>query len=223
MADTMIILLATTLIFSTTTGVSPASAHEPTHHWTCHLGGGGNDGKCYYHWPNAERGWHYLSEVPSHARTAIHEGAHSITDGHALTARHDSSAPSHIHWDSFCTGACVTNFSEDDGAEHILSFAIHFDSGWSWNTDTSLGHGGFSTPDLWNVAAHEWGHAVGLGHSDVGAGHECDSSNDVDSGWATLTEWSSCVADGHTEQRNLHDADYTGRCQVYSHAHGWSC
>lgn len=201
---------------------APAAAHTPTSHWTCWLGGGGSGGLCFYHWPFAERRWHFMSNVPSNARDAIHKGSHTVTDGHALQAIQDSNAPNHVHWDSVCVVACVTGWvSENGSAQHILGFQIHFDSGWNWNRNTSLSHGQFTGLDLWMVAAHEWGHAVGMGHSTTGFGHDCTSSSTWGT-FATLAQ-GDCLIGGHTEQRTLDSHDRTGRCEIYSHAHGYAC
>jgi hypothetical protein len=200
---------------------SDAAAHEPTSHWTCFQGGGGFDGRCWFHWPNATRTWHFLGEVPSGPRGPIHNGSHTITDGHALEAVEDGAAPNHVHWDTRCGVACVVGYETGTG-QHILGFQIHFDSSRSWNTNTSLGHGDFTRLDLWMVAAHEWGHTVGLGHSTRAFGHDCTGRNNVNTDWATMTQ-GDCLIGGHTEQRSLQEADRTGRCQVYSHAHEYAC
>ena len=52
-----------------------------------------------------------------------------------------------------------------------------------------------------DVAAHEFGHYAGLGHSDVSS--------------ATMYP---TVAAG---QSSLHTVDRRGRCQIHGHAHGW--
>ncbi len=45
-----------------------------------------------------------------------------------------------------------------DFYDHLLEGDIHFDSDERW---------GRNHTDLLTVAAHEWGHAIGIGHSDV--------------------------------------------------------
>lgn len=201
---------------------TPALAHTPTDHWTCFLGGYDNPGRCFYHLANASTAYHYASNVPSSARTAIHAGNHTIIDDHPLSAVEDPDSFNHILWSSNCDVACLDRWTTVSSGEHITGFDLNFDPSVSWNTNTSLGHGAFSTLDLWSVAAHEWGHAVGMGHSETGLGHDCQEPSVVNTNLATMTQ-GACITGGHTERRTLHEDDFLGRCQIYSHAHGYAC
>jgi hypothetical protein len=201
-------------------------AHTPTSHWTCYEGGGGSPGLCFFHLNNAFAYYHYQSEVPTGPRDAIHRGTHTIMDDHALQLTETASATNHVHWDTFCQVACMVEKSRNTAAQHITGFDVHFDPGAGpasgWNQNTSLGHGAFTTLDLWSVAGHEWGHAVGMGHSSSAFGHDCTSKTTVNNAWATMTQ-GQCLIGGHTEQRTINNDDFTGRCQIYDHSHGYAC
>lgn len=184
---------------------SAALAHQPPADggWTCHNGNGrfDNPGDCWFHWPDAQRTWHYLGEVPDNAKAAITAGRDEIVAGHPLSAPIDADAPNHIHWDTTCYVACVVGWSYNNAQEHIIAFQIHFDSSFAFHRPASGTHGSFSNLDLQMVATHEWGHAVGLGHSATLYGHDCSGSGNVNNGWATMTQ-GQCLIGGHTEHKD---------------------
>jgi len=71
---------------------------------------------------------------------------------------------------------------------------IRYYEGWSWND----GPGSVSGWDLQSVATHEYGHAVGLGHSSVSG----------------TTMWPS-IGGGTTSQRSIHSDDILGLQAAY--------
>ncbi len=71
---------------------------------------------------------------------------------------------------------------------------IRYYEGWSWDD----GPGNVSGWDLQSVATHEFGHAVGLGHSSVGG----------------TTMWPS-IGGGTTSQRSIHADDIAGVQAAY--------
>lgn len=201
--------------------------------WTCSEGGleiGGavlDPGNCFDHWSWADNRWHFLSEVPSSQRAVIRPSTGVWESGHALNFIEDSSAASHVHWTTSapCSIACVTQVTLDIGGtanDHIETFQVYFNSSQSWNTSGGASHGTFDGKwDLKGVATHELGHAAGLGHSTTGDDGHSGYNNAV---VATMcSPGSTCMPKSHTEYRDLHTDDITGRCQIYYHAHGYSC
>lgn len=79
--------------------------------------------------------------------------------------------------------------------------SIEFESDQNWNTCSSCTS--FDGYDLWAVAAHEFGHIAGLGHSTSPS--------------ATM----SGISPGSTQERTLNSWDRKGRCQIYGHTHDY--
>jgi|GEM_PF-2991205 len=232
-------MLLATLLAAAVVPLLPTEGVEATHggiingEWTCYGGGleiGGavlDEGDCYFHWSYADNAWHHLSEVPTAQRNAISPGVTPWESGHALNFVYDSGSPSHVHWTSSapCSIACTSGVTIVDVGgtpnDHIETFQVYFNSSQTWNTNGSASHGSFSGWDLKSVATHEWGRTAGFGHSITGDdGHSGYNNSAV----ATMcTPGSTCLPQGHTEYRDLHADDIEGRCQVYYHAHGYSC
>ncbi|MEN8240166.1 MAG: matrixin family metalloprotease, partial [Actinomycetota bacterium] len=168
----------------------------------------------------AEAEWHFSGfQQDQTLKTIVRKGRNEWVDGHALHLPINSASPNHVNWDTVCTVACA---ALTRGAnEHITAFQIHFDSDWAWNLDYTASHGTFTNLDMRSVAAHEWGHVVGLGHSTRGYGHDCASGSGTMGTMAQGT--AGCINNGHTEQRSISVKDEEGRCEIYSHAHGYSC
>ncbi len=203
----------------------PAAAHTSDGTWTCSGGDPvttpGDDGDCWRHWPNASRSWHFSgSGISSAERQVLRLGRDQWTNGHVLSAPENSSAPSHVANNASCYVACATVTPGSNS--HIVRFTLNFDSGTTFNLAFSSSHGWATNLDLRSVITHEWGHAVGLGHSTRGYGHDCTSSSTVGT-FATMAQ-GDCLNPGHQEQRTIDNRDVYGRCQIYSHAHlGWGC
>ena len=65
----ILFLISITLVgpFGSSTIAAPAFAHTPDGTWTCHGGEprDNNNGQCFYHWPDAQRSWHFVSGFPA--------------------------------------------------------------------------------------------------------------------------------------------------------------
>jgi hypothetical protein len=205
--------------------VQPAGAHTPDGTWSCSRGEPqqvpGDTGDCWRHWPYASREWHFSgSGISSTERTILLLGRDQWTNGHVLDAHENSGAPSHVINDTACYVACVAVVYGSNS--HITSFTLRFDSSYTFSLAYTSSHGSATSLDLRSVVTHEWGHAVGLGHSTRGYGHDCTSSWTIGT-FATMAQ-GQCLNPGHQEQRSIDSRDVYGRCQIYLHAdHGWGC
>ena len=96
--------------------------------------------------------------------------------------------------------ACLYGASIDWEWRHITGGIIVFKGAVNWNM--SSGPPAWDQMDLASISAHEFGHAIGLGH-------------------ATANQIMSGVSPGE-QRRWMQTGDYNGRCQVYYHAHGYA-
>ena len=223
------VLAVATLVAALWSFQPSAMAHNPpaNNDWNCFADTNAN---CWYHWPNATRGWHFSGTVPTDVRNNVRGARNTITAGHVLSAPEDGSAPSHVYWrGTVCNVACMIPVTLDGPNDHILTFELNFDDNLSplpvdWWFYPFIAHGYMDDLDFLQVSTHEFGHAAGLGHSQRDAGHDCEvaTTTNEDNNWATMTQ-GVCLLGGHLEQRTLHQVDIDGRCDIYNHAHGWSC
>ncbi|MBI4936460.1 MAG: matrixin family metalloprotease [Actinobacteria bacterium] len=175
------------------------SAHTPPdsgYQWTCHNGEGqlGTSGGCYRYVVGASLVWHF-------------EGG-GFTPQNLSDVRFGSGL-----WDQ--TNGHQWNYTEDAYPPDGLSgFPVYFRTAMICGSSSSVGctstavNGNvisvtqmqFRSPSNWKWAAgHEFGHALGLGHSSLN----------------TTIMWH--ISNGVTA---LTAPDIEGRCQVYGHALG---
>lgn len=212
----MLLIAAVSLLAPVAFFSSPVGAHTSDGTWNC------IQQNCtgWRHWPSATRDWHFSgSGISGDEQHILSQSLDQWESGHALNGPINGNSPNHVFNDTFCAVACVV--STFGSNNHITGFALHFDSNTNFDMDHHNAHGVNTELDLRSVVTHEWGHAVGLGHSNSGAGHDC-SAGTVEGVFATMTQ-GSCLIPGHQEQRFLDAADIFGRCQIYSHAHNYSC
>lgn len=85
----------------------------------------------------------------------------------------------------------------------ILRINMKFDSAENWYTGT--GTPSSNQFDAWSVAAHEFGHAVGLGHTNL----SCSG------GSSTRPTMCAYYSSGQTYARSLHSDDSNGLNYIY--------
>lgn len=124
-----------------------------------------------YGWPQNNTTWRFSSSVPLSFYDSIRHGANVWTWVYPSSwyFTEDSASSSYIQYGAIDgSGGTLASFSPYTYVNYpnVLSrFTIKFDSIEPWNV-------GFDSPtsnemDLIGIAAHEFGHAVGLGHTNV--------------------------------------------------------
>lgn len=191
----------------------PVDAHTPSQSgwtWTCVGGDGTNQdaGSCggmtvsnppVHHTDASARFWYNASVLANGWTADIDIGfrAWDQTNGHQFNYTKESSDTAN-NANVSVTGSVICGSSSKIGCTAFSQTGGHINEGGAtikFRTNTSAG----LRADL---AAHEFGHYLGLGHS----------LNSV-----VIPTMRSVIAEG---QQNLHSYDMNGRCQVYGHSHG---
>jgi hypothetical protein len=198
----------------------PAHGHTPDGSWTCKNGDPGqSNGNCYVHQMNGIAYWYFSNAFPPNAYDAVRVASYSWhwDPVHAEENIYGSNS-AEVDWvDGTICGtpaaiACV------DGAiewtyQHIIWPYMQFKYRNSNGTWVPWGVDAFYFPNPWefdlrSVAAHEFGHLIGIGHSNVQA---------------------AVMRSGHDPGEVRRDLSWSGdqyaQCQIYYHSHGiyWDC
>ena len=189
----------------------PAIAHQPSSQgwdWTC-SGGDGTlmiAGTCRSmtqsnppaHHNYADAHFYYTSSLGGSWVTPVNTGylAWDRTNGHQFNYIKQTSDNSYNASVSVVTGTTCGDPSNFGCTNAGLSGSHMNNATATIKFKSTLSYGNRA-----NVAAHEFGHLLALGHSDVSYATMYPS---VGSGASTLAS-----------------PDRLGRCQVYGHAHGW--
>lgn len=175
-------------------------AHPPSsfgYTWTCLTGVGSQSqpGDCYRHKTSAYDTWYYIPPgdpegFPHSKRAAANlgVGVWDQTNGHPFNFNYDNPDGFPVGW----VGFQICGSSAPVGCHYHAALANdHFST-----TRIRIRN---TTSNVSGIAAHEFGHAVGLGHSE-----------------------SNFNVMGAPDQANLGSGDREGRCQIYGHTgHGW--
>lgn len=194
--------------------VDPVDAHTPSQSgwvWTC-VGGDGNAqsaGSCNgmtssnppVHHSNANARFWYDASVLAYGWTSDINAGYSAwdqTNGHQFNYIKDGSDSS-SNANISVTGAVICGSSSKIGCAAFGQTGGHINEG----TATIKFRTTTSSSLRADVAAHEFGHYLGLGHS----------NNSV-----VIPTMRATIAEG---QQTLHSYDMNGRCQVYGHSHSY--
>ncbi len=182
--------------------IGTATAHTPSevgYVWTCSKGKGEQafGGYCYRHHSYANARIHLVNQASwsSAWQTAVATGyqAWDKTNGHQFDYIVQSTNTSSNSDVSVVTTACgVSSYA---GCAVVIASGQHI-----VEKDSYVQFKNATTVNKANLAIHEFGHLLGLGHS----------SNSSAVMW-----WQG------GSRTSLHLDDRNGRCNIYGHSHGW--
>jgi len=164
------------------------------------------DGNCFQHYSYANETWRFGSSTPSGWKSAIRAGVSEWdkTDGHEFDwIEYLGTSYVEVVNGVICGNANAIGCASNGygSGNHSTKCKVEFKSTTAWNLDPTA----TSFPNKWDlagVAAQEFGHCTGLGHS----------SN----AFATMGGASAYES---TAMRHIAYYDKKGRCQIYGHAH----
>ena len=105
------------------------------------------------------------NSVPSSYHQSMKKGANAWdSDSTSFTFKKKAwyqTTDNTLNMDSSVDAVAVTTTWVYTGTNELSRFQIDFNNDKSWSTS-----GESNSYDVWNIAAHEFGHALGLSHSD---------------------------------------------------------
>jgi hypothetical protein len=186
-----------------------ALGHQPNEDqrlWTCVGGQPNQNGNCWLHHHSLPVTWRNTLPVAWNPAARAGAAVWDRTDGHQFDFQENANSANIVK--AAATSSCVAGWigctTWWGNAAHITQFQIVFKSGVAWDLNPGVPPGA-GLISLHGVAAHEFGHALGLGDA------------------ADVPPFKRQTMDGANsfDAQSLEFFDKKGRCQIYGHTHGW--
>jgi hypothetical protein len=150
-------------------------------------------------WSSPATTYSLAASIPAGWANAIQAAAQAWTQGGSRFAlTFSASSPHTISFADLGAGSTLASTRVEffQSSQQLVRFSMTFNNRYTWSTSGQAGQF-----DVQNIAAHEFGHAVGLGHP---SSTQC----------AQETMWASAGA-GEIKQRSLEPGDTNGIITLY--------
>jgi hypothetical protein len=150
-------------------------------------------------WSSPTTTYALAASIPAGWSGAIQAAAQAWTQGGSRFAlTFSASSPHTISFADLGAGSTLASTRVEffQSSQQLVRFSMTFNNRYTWSTSGQAGQF-----DVQNIATHEFGHAVGLGHPSAA---EC----------AQVTMWAS-AGSGETKKRSLEPGDTNGIITLY--------